>query len=437
MQLQSVYKIFQKKSVRNLFWLSFDKVFKILISIIIGAWAARFYGPSDLGRLNYVTAYITIFSTISTLGMDAFLVKEILSKNNNKYIVLGSAFLLRICSSVLIFFIGYLFFCNNDVYIGLYLFLSLTLLFSPFDLIDVEFQSTLNSKKTVISKNIAYFIGAIVKMYFLYTEKPIIWFAATIGIETILAYSFLILQYQFQNKSGILNWKITKAKTKEILEKAWPFTISGLAVILYMRVDQIMIGKLLTINSVGIFSAAVRISELFTFIPMAISSSYFSTLMTSVNSEDKQEFIKKNKLLFNWMLLFAIIIAIFFTIFANEIIHILFGNSFRESIFVLQVQIWTLIPIFLGVASFPYFAIENLQKISLYKTICGLILNIILNFFFIPYYGVVGAAFATLISQFFTSIISNALFSRTKIVFTYQISSFKSIILLKFNDFKI
>jgi PST family polysaccharide transporter len=170
---------------------------------------------------------------------------------------------------------------------------------------------------------------------------------------------------------------------------------------------------------------------------MAISSSFFSTLMTSVNNEKKEEYINKNKLLFNWMLLLAIIIATIFTFFANKIIYILYGNSFTESVFVLQVQIWTLIPIFLGVASFPYFAIENLQKISLYKSILGLILNIILNYFFIPYFGVVGAAYSTLISQFFTSIISNVLFNKTKTVFTYQMSSFKSIFLFKFNDFKI
>ena len=393
----------------------------------------------DLGRLNYVTAYITIFSTISTLGMDAFLVKEILSNENKKSIILGSAFLLRLVSSIFIFIIGFTFFRFFDIrgnYLNLYLFLSFTLLLSPFDLIDIEFQASLNSRKTVISKNLAYFIGAIFKIYLLYLRKPLIFYAALIGLETLLAYSFLIFQYQFYNRKGIFSWKRNRNTTKQILYKAWPFTISGLAVILYMRVDQIMIGKLLSVTAVGIFSGAVKISELFTFIPMAISSSYFNTLMNSVNIGNRSEYIQKNKLLFNWMLIISIFIALLTTVFAKPIVYLLLGKSFFESIFILKIQIWTLVPIFLGVASFPYFAIENLQKISLYKTIVGLILNITLNYFFIPFYGAAGAAYATLISQVFTSIFSNLFYKKTQNIFLYQLSSFKSVILFKLNDFK-
>ena len=63
-----------------------------------------------------------------------------------------------------------------------------------------------------------------------------------------------------------------------------------------------------------------------------------------------------------------------------------------------MIQIWSVIFVFLGVASSKWFIAEGLQKYSFYRTLAGAVLNVILNFILIPLYGIYGAAIATLVS---------------------------------------
>ncbi|EMO77875.1 hypothetical protein LEP1GSC127_3299, partial [Leptospira kirschneri str. 200801925] len=62
-------------------------------------------------------------------------------------------------------------------------------------------------------------------------------------------------------------------------------------------------------------------------------------------------------------------------------------------------------------------------KGELYKSISGCLTNIILNYFLIPYYGIKGAAIATVISQFVASTLFNLLFKRTREIFFIQLES--------------
>jgi O-antigen/teichoic acid export membrane protein len=99
--------------------------------------------------------------------------------------------------------------------------------------------------------------------------------------------------------------------------------------------------------------------------------------------------------LLTWL---AIGIAIPVTIFSNQIIQVLFGNEFSSAAPVLTIYIWAGVSVFLGVASSQYLINENLTKLSFIRTLVGMILNVVLNIIFIPLYGIIGSAVATLIS---------------------------------------
>ena len=94
----------------------------------------------------------------------------------------------------------------------------------------------------------------------------------------------------------------------------------------------------------------------------------------------------------------AIAIAVPVTLFSTFIVSLLFGQEYLASAPVLTLYIWAGIPVSLGVASGQYLVNENLTKISFYRTLVGMIVNVILNFILIPIYGIIGSALATLIS---------------------------------------
>lgn len=404
------------KIIKNIFWLSADKLFRLLLSVLVGAWMARYLGPGAWGKLNYVLAFISIIITVSNLGMDGFLVKEFVENVNSKKQILGTTFVLRLLSIIIMLLLTLLVFyiINTDAKTyKLFLLLYLTVIFTPFDLIDLEYQSKLQSKKTVIAKNIGYFSGAVLKLLAIVLKLKLIYFALVLGLESVFAYSFLVWQYQKKDMS-VLEWKFDKKLVPHFISTGWPFFLSGLAIILYMRLDQIMLGNLLNTDRVGEFSAAVKISEMFLFIPAAISASFYPSLVEAKKNESAATYYTKVKQLIKIMFFISLAICIAVSLSSDLIIKTLYGNQFSSSVRVLQVYIWSLLAIFFGVAFNQYLVIENQQKFNLYRTLAGLAVNVGLNLFLIPPCGPVGAALATLAAQFISSVIGNFFFAKTR-----------------------
>ncbi|QRR03400.1 flippase [Dyadobacter sandarakinus] len=407
----------------NIFWLSFDKVFKLVVGLVVGIWVARYLGPTQWGELNFVNAFVTIMIAIAKLGLDGFLVKEFLQHPEDKNAILGTSFTTRLLiSPILIIAVAlYFYYSGLDThYYWLLAFLSLNVLITPFDLIDLDFQSKLQSKLTVISKNVAYVLGAFVRVYFLIAGKSLIWFAAAMGIEAVLSYFLLTLFYQKEN--NIFAWKFSFNLVKRLLSKGWPFTIASLAIVIYIRIDQIMVGSMVGEEELGLFSSAIKISDIFTFLPMAVAGSYLPSLMAA-RSRSWDEFITKMQNFLNWMARISILTALLISLFSDVIIRQLYGEEYMLASPILIIHIWSLVPIFLGVSTTQYLVIENLQKFSLYRTLIGLVTNLSLNFIMIPAYGAYGAAIAATISQLVASVFSMSLFPKTRKLFGMQMKS--------------
>lgn len=431
--LEKFRAIIQSPVVKNIVWLSFDKASRLIIGMVVGIWVARYLGPAQWGEINYIVAIISIVTAIANLGMDGFLVKEITAAPHQKEQILGTAFVSRMAFIPIGLAVVALYFYLSNAprqYYILFALLSPSFLIAPFDVIDLEFQSRLQSKLTVISKNIGYFIGAAIKVYFLLTEKSLLWFAAAIGCETVFAYILLI--YNYQRRQNLFAWSFSREKVRELLVAGWPFMVSNLAVILYMRVDQLMIGRLAGEAQLGLFSSATRVTDIFLFIPVAISGSYLSTLVRIKQQQGDEAFVGKIRNFIEWMTKISIAIAIFVSVFSKQIIDVLYGPKFSGAEGVLVAHIWALVPVFIGVAAGQYLVIENLQRYNIYKTGIGLGINLLLNVILIPEMGAIGAAVATLISFYISAIFTNALFSATRQLFGYQIDGFKR--LFSFNN---
>lgn len=114
-------------------------------------------------------------------------------------------------------------------------------------------------------------------------------------------------------------------------------------------------------------------------------------------------YLKRVQQLYDLMAFIAISVAIPMTFFSNSVIYILYGNEFAASASVLKVHIWTGLFVFIGLAFSSFLTIENLTKKSFYRTLLGAAVNIVLNYIFIPKYGIIGSAYATLIAQIFAN----------------------------------
>ncbi|MDN3547641.1 flippase [Mucilaginibacter aquaedulcis] len=414
-----------KSIVSNVSWLFSDKILRMGVGLVVGVWIARYLGPENFGKWNYGLALTGVFAAVSTLGLDSLVVKDLVKVGSDEKIILGTSLVMRLVGSVVAVILSYLivFFTErNDIQMQLIVFvLSLSFIFQSFDVIDLFFQSKVKSKYVVIAKNSVFLICALFRVAGLYFKLSLIYFVAMSTVE--IAFGALALLYYYSKKSSysIFSWKVSKAYGLEKLKECWPIILSGVIIIIYMRIDQIMIKQFLNEKAVGIYSAAVRIVEVWYFVPSTITVSLFPVLIK--NKEDNNGYYKTVLKMFRYLFLISFSISVIILFTSEPLITLLFGKAYIAAAFALKISIWTGVFVFWGVGAGNILVLENLNNHNLYKSLSSVFVNVGLNFVLIPKYGINGAAIATLISQAFGSYFYFLIPRATRHIFWLQTKS--------------
>ena len=254
----------------------------------------------------------------------------------------------------------------------------------------ISFKSQVESKYPVLSKSIPFIIINLFKIYLIISNASLIAFAWAAMAEVAFGALGLLIAYHL-TKNNIREWKFTYNRAKELLSESWPLLLSGIAVLIYMRIDQIMLGQMVGDISVGHYSAALKLSEVWYTIPIAIMNSA-TPIITKTYTSDLNQYNKRIQKLFNLMTLIGLTLAIPTTILAPIIIQIIYGNEYLISASILSIHIWTSIFVGWGLLKDMILVTQNLIKIVLVTTVVGAICNVLLNLIFIPHYFGVGAA---------------------------------------------
>jgi O-antigen/teichoic acid export membrane protein len=391
--------LLNNKYVKNTGWLFAERVTRFLINIFVTVYLVKYLGPARFGLYNYILSYVSIFGGIAALGIDSVIVRDLINDFTKTKELLGTSFFLRIGASFLmvILMILSLIITKEETYtIILISIVSFSIFLQSFGVIDFYFQAIVRSKYSVLAQSISVMTSALLKIILIIVKADLLYFAIVVSFEALILAIGFIINYKRINAGG-LNWKFDIKLAKKILYDSYPLLLSGIVIAIYMKIDQVMIKRMLNNTEAGYYASAVKLCEMWYFIPMAISSSLYPAI---INAKKKGEIFYKKRLqqLYDIMSWLSIGIALFFTIFAHSIIIFLYGSKFIPAVPVLQLYVWSSIGTFLGVASSQFLVTENLTKISFYRTFIGMVLNVVLNFYLIPRVGISGAAFATLIS---------------------------------------
>lgn len=384
---------------KNTFWLLSERIVRIGINFFVTIYLVKYLGPNDFGLLSYAISFVSIFSSFASLGMDSIIVRELVANDKMSSSIIGTSFYLRLISAFISILLtaAVLFVSNEEFFTAvLILIISISTIFQSFNVIDFYFQSKVQARFTVYAQFISLIVSSALKMYLIIVEAPLVYFAYAIALESLI---FAIGLYIAFNKNAEikLKWNFNSILAKSILKDSYPLLLAGVVIAIYMKIDQIMIKKMLDNSQAGYYSAAVKICELWYFIPMAISNSIFPAI---INAKKTSEEVYKRRMqqFYDLMAWLSVGIAIPLTIFAPQIIIFLYGTDFTPAFPVLQIYIWSAAATFLGVASSQYLVAENLTKISFFRTFIGMIVNVALNLILIPSIGIIGSALATLIS---------------------------------------
>lgn len=411
-----------KKYLLNTSWLFAEKILRIILTFIVIVWMARYLGPEQFGTYNYALSFVALFSIISTLGLDNLINKELIADPLKSNSILGTSFVLRILGAVLLCVLSIITIIfirpDDQAMLSFVVILSLTFFFNAFDIIKYWFQSHVQAKYSVIADAITLFAGTFIKILLIINEAPLSSFIWLVLIEAIILCILLLIIYK--KKSNLISkWNFDKKEAMHLLTEAWPLILAGTLYILYTRIDQIMLGEMIGNESVGIYAAAIRISESWMFIPGIIATSFFPAMLNA-RKIDYSLYIQRTKYLLNIMACLGICASIVVYFVATPFIALTFGSYYIESSTVLIIHIWGGIFTAMSVISYRYFIAEGLQKSSFYRGLIGFLINIIMNYFLIPLYGAIGAAIATVVSQTMALYIFNITNPKTRPMFYMQ-----------------
>jgi polysaccharide transporter, PST family len=411
--------------VANTGWLFADKVVRIGVGLVIGIWLARYLGVEEYGLFNYAIAFATLLSPFASLGLDSVAIRYIVSDTAELLQILGTTFILKLLAGTLTLIASiiciYLASPNENLTIQLVAILSATGIFQSLDTIDLWFQSQTQSKYSVLAKSSVFALTSILRIILISIKAPLVAFAWVALLDIALGSLGLMIIYKIRGYSVWL-WRWSWPLAKILVKESWPLLFSSFAILIYMKIDMVMLKEMSDDRAVGIYSAATRISEAWYFIPMVISSSMAPSIYAAKESNEAL-FYNLSFKLHRFLSVLAILISVGMTFLAKPSILLLFGDKYAEAADVLIVHIWASIFVFLGVASSSWLVAENLAFFTLSRTVMGAILNIGLNFFLIPRYAGVGAAIATLISYAFANVFANIINKKTHKLFWIQIKS--------------
>lgn len=403
-----------KKYFKNTGWLFIGRMSGMIASFFVGAYVARYLGPEQYGLLNYALSYVAILSIFASLGIDSILNRELVSSPEKKNELLGSGFLIKIIGSIItiILVILSLYIFKSDYTTSLLIvILSIFYLFNTLGIIDIYFQSQVLSKKTVKIQILSLIITTILKLSFILLHLDVIYFAMVYVVDGLILAVGFIISYT-KTHGSIIKWKINKNIISKLLKSSWPLMLSGAAITIYMKIDQVMITNMLGSTENGLYSAAVKLSEIWYFIPALICSSIFPSIMQAKNN-NPVVYENRLKKLYSLMFYLSVGIAIIISLFSGIIVTSLFGNEYLESINVLKIHVWAGIGVFTGYAITQFIIVEEYYKIYLWMQLIGVLLNIILNIILIPRVGIMGSAIATAVSYILATS-SIVLFKKTR-----------------------
>ena len=413
-----------RKYFANTTWLLGERVLRMVVSLFVGIYVARYLGPERFGLLSYTLSFVWLFSSLASFGLDDILVRELVQSPEKRNNLLGTVFWLKVCGTLVMgtaIALVLKFKVEDQQTYWMIALITFGFLFQTTNVVDFYFQSQVQSKFAVPAQAFQLLITSIFKIYMVWNQAEHIWFAFALLLDQAVVAELFMLVYHWK-----IEWfpffSLTWIQAKKLMKDAWPLIFAGMVVSIYMKIDQVMLKEMLDAKAVGVYAAAVKLCEAWYFVPTAVMVSLFPAVIKARKNSELlyDERVQK---LYDLMIWSSVAVALPTTLLADWIILILYGADFQEAVDVMRIYIWAGVFVSLGVASSKWLVAENLQSYSFYLTALGAVLNIVCNFWFIPLYGIKGAALATIISYSTVAYFGLGCFRKTRKTFWTATSS--------------
>jgi len=414
----------------NLLWLLIDQGGRVLSTFLITILIVNHLGPEKYGVLSLSLAIVTAVGAIVALGMDAILFKRFISKENDeKELIETSCFLRLAISGVVIISITLLNILSDELYINILNVLVIGFLFDSFLSFKDYFGANLKNKYYTYSTLLSLLTQLLLTYVLVAQEVNVFYFSFAYLLAKIIQATSLYVCY-FNEKRMVIWPKLNKTLAKDLLNSSFPMMLAASIGLLYSLQDQFFIKYFLNEYELGLYAVGIKMILVFIILPTLVSNVFYPSLVSKFHQKKRNAYMLQLESLY--VLFFVLGFCMFlFLFFASEfIISTLFSSEFSSSVEVMKVYSLLLILSFFQSINNKILILHNLEKIIFKRALLALTINAVLNFFLIPRYGIIGAAYSTVISELVV-VLSYALMAETRFIFMNQLKAVLLINLFK------
>jgi len=387
-----------RRYINGIFWSLSDKLIYLVTFFISTVMLAKYLGPGDFGIMVYSQSIVALFAFMATLGTDSTLVNRIINNLQKKHEIVGVVFLLRLIAVFfLILFLNIIirYIEKNDDVILLVSVLSPGLLIYSFSSYVQYFYAIVDIKSITKAMIFGNIISLCLKFIGILTNQEVLFFV-TIDLLLMLTLSvaYLIIYINKKGDSSIFYFDIDLAKI--FVKESWPLIFTFGLIAAYFKIDQVMIGYLLSNEHVGVYATISRFVEVWTFAPIVLINVLFAALISSKKDNNVVYIERQQQLyfLFFWMAIFC---SLFIYFFSENIIRYIFVDIDVQINDILFFSSLAGVLFSLGLVSNKWMIMEGMFIYEFFRGLAGIFTNIFLNIMLIPVYGMKGASIATFV----------------------------------------
>lgn len=389
-----------RQALDNSAWLFVDQVVRMAAGLLVGVWIARYLGPEQYGWLNYATAVIGTVSALTSLGLNAVVVRELAKDPAATGVWMGAAFFLKSLGGTVGFLVcvlmAWLQPAVMDATRPLIILVALGLFFQGLDVYDVYFQARGESRVSAWVRIAACVLANLIKVALILAHASLPVLAAMATVElAISAAGWLLAGRKTGHPVG--SFRVDRAHVATLLRESWPLALSGLAIYVQAYADQLVIGIFLGGAELGEYSAALRLVAVFGFVPMVLQTVAAPEIARAKRDDTK---LYRRRLYDFYRLMFGVFVltAVPMVVAGPWVITRLFGMSYAGAATLLPLLAFRLFFTNLGVARSVFITNESLFRFALVTAIAGAVANLVFNVWWVPLWGARGAILASFVS---------------------------------------
>ena len=402
----NIFKLIARnRTANNAAWLIGAHCLQSLLSFFINMLTVRYLGPSNYGVVNYAASLTSFLTPVMNLGITSILVQELVQHRDSEGEILGTSFVLTLCSSVLcmISMVAFSMVANPGDRLTVIACAIYSLILPLYALREIVCwdQSHLLSKISSIVGIVAYGVVSAYKIFLLTTGKSVLWFAVSNSLDVLIISAALHVIYR---RRGGQRFSFSAKTAHRLFSRGKYYIIPNLMVAIFAQTDRIMLKSMMSSEAVGYYSAAVACAMITNFIFSALIDS-FRPVIFSDKKAGRSKYLDDLRLLYGLVIFLSLGQSLFMTVFAKWIVRIIYGAAYAPTVSALQIVVWFTTFSYLGAVRNVWILAEEKQKHLLAINLSGAAANVVLNALLIPRYGILGASAASLATQFFTNIV--------------------------------